>query len=328
MGKIPVSIIFDTDLETDCDDVGALCLLHNFQTAGLCAIKAVIGDGFSDYIAPSAEVINAWFGRSEIPVGALRIPGYVDDPTYEAYRRHISMFEQSFPSRLYNRRLPTGTPYEGKKTEDYPDAVRIYRQVLAAAENDEVVVCVVGFMTALAGLLKSLPDDISPLSGIELATRKIQHVVSMAVVSPCPGEGNGNFNFYIDLPAAHFVVDNLPVPVYLSSWGTSITTGERFMASVPAEHPGRLAYEMYLDNDLLTPPEGNRSSWDQVAALFSVLGEEKYFDVTRGFTLTSSGDEFEWVKIPGGRGDRYIKPRHEKEMEQVIEDWMIGPSQI
>ncbi len=71
MRNKPVPIIFDTDLETDCDDVGALCLLHNCQTAGLCTIEAVIGDAYSDYIASSAEVINAWFGRPGIPAMSL-----------------------------------------------------------------------------------------------------------------------------------------------------------------------------------------------------------------------------------------------------------------
>ena len=325
MNNQPVPIIFDTDMETDCDDVGALCLLHNCQSGGLCTIKAVVCDADSDYIAPSAEVINHWYGRPEIPVGTVRIPGYEDDDVYDRYRNHVRVFEERFPGRLYNRKLPAGGPFAEKTGKDYPDATRLYRHVLSGADDGSVVVCVVGFMTALAGFLKSASDDISPLNGIELAVQKIRRVVSMAVVSPCPGRGDGNFNFLCDLPAARFVVENLPVPLFLSTWGTSITTGERFTRSVPPEHPGRIAYEVYLDSRHLTPPEGNRSSWDQVAALFSILGEGSLFTVVPGFTLCTYDLGFEWRALQGGRPDGYVQPKSEKQMEQIIENLMIGP---
>ena len=328
MPNEPIPIIFDTDMETDCDDAGALCLLHNFQTSGLCEIVGAIGDAHSDYVAPAIQTINSWYGRPDIPVGTVKIPNYQEDPTYTEYRAAVERFEGQFPKRLYNRALPADTEYQSLTMDDYPDAVEVYRTVLAGAQDLSVVICVVGFMTGLAALLRSPEDHLSDLKGIELIEQKVSHVVSMAIVSPCPGRGNGNFNFRMDLPAAQYVVDNLPVPLFLSSWGTSITTGERLMREADPDHPGRKAYELYLDPETLSPPEGNRSSWDQVASAFAVLGRGDLFDVVRGWTLTTDGDEFEWTKTDRTRADGFIIPKSEKRLEGQIEAWMLSPPDL
>ena len=325
MANLPVPIIFDTDMETDCDDVGALCLLHNLESAGLCRIEAVVADACSDFVAPSVSVINDWFGRSGTPVGALRLPTYATDPAYEKYRSATDAFCRRFPNRLYNRHLPVGTIHHRKTADDYPGSTEVYRRVLASADEASVVICVVGFMTALRQLLESPPDDLSPLPGIELLRRKVRRVVAMAVVSPCPGRGDGNFNFRMDLPSSQIVVDRLPVPLYMSAWGTSITTGERLMTETPVDHPGRRAYELYLKDPLLTPPEWNRSSWDQVAALFAAVGEGVLFNITRGYTLRAVEDVFEWTQQTNGRPDGFITPRGEKALESIIEELMIRP---
>ena len=111
------------------------------------------------------------------------------DTVYCEYRKTVERFERKFPERLYNRILPLDTPYEGWATFDYPDAVGVYRSTLAGALDGSVVICVVGFLTALAGLLKSQPDEISAHTGTESVLCKMRHVVSMAVVSPCTGRG-------------------------------------------------------------------------------------------------------------------------------------------
>jgi hypothetical protein len=43
----PVKVIFDTDTETDCDDAGAMAVLHSLADRGECEILAtVIGDSW------------------------------------------------------------------------------------------------------------------------------------------------------------------------------------------------------------------------------------------------------------------------------------------
>ena len=53
------------------------------------------------------------------------------------------------------------------------DAVRLYRRVLAAQPDRSVAISSVGLLTNLAALLRSGPDDNSPLDGRALVAQKV-----------------------------------------------------------------------------------------------------------------------------------------------------------
>jgi len=57
----PVSIIFDTDMGGDCDDVGALFILHGAVERGEAGLLATMGCVSADAIAPALDGINTWF---------------------------------------------------------------------------------------------------------------------------------------------------------------------------------------------------------------------------------------------------------------------------
>ena len=63
-------IIFDTDMITDFDDVGALACLHALADAGECEILATISSTRGNASVGAIEVINHYYGRPNIPVGA------------------------------------------------------------------------------------------------------------------------------------------------------------------------------------------------------------------------------------------------------------------
>src|SRR5512136_1174667 len=108
----PVDIIFDTDMGGDCDDVGALFILHGAVERGEAKLLATMGCVSADAIAPCLDAINTWFGRPGIPAGTLKDAGFLVGPHY------TSEIARRFPHRF-----PSG--------KDYPDAVTLYRQVLA-----------------------------------------------------------------------------------------------------------------------------------------------------------------------------------------------------
>ncbi len=58
----PVNIIFDTDMGADCDDVGALFMLHGAIDRGEITLLATIGCTSSEFIAPCIDALNTWFG--------------------------------------------------------------------------------------------------------------------------------------------------------------------------------------------------------------------------------------------------------------------------
>ena len=78
----PVStaaVIFDTDMGPDYDDVGALALLHAMADSGEVKILATLSSNRYTQSVPCIEVINRYFGRPDIPLGATLNGVYITD---------------------------------------------------------------------------------------------------------------------------------------------------------------------------------------------------------------------------------------------------------
>ena len=64
----PVKVIFDTDMYTDFDDVGALACLHALADQRECEILATLTNTRDCYSVAVCEIVNAYYGRPGIPV--------------------------------------------------------------------------------------------------------------------------------------------------------------------------------------------------------------------------------------------------------------------
>src|SRR5688500_3048262 len=62
----PVKVIFDTDMDSDCDDVGALGMLHALADLGECEILATVVSSRSDGAAACVDAINTVYGRGDL----------------------------------------------------------------------------------------------------------------------------------------------------------------------------------------------------------------------------------------------------------------------
>ena len=119
--RVPVPVIFDTDMGGDCDDVGALFILHGAVERGEARLLATMGCVSADAMAPAMDAINTWFGRPEIPVGTLKDPGFLVGPHYTA-------------------ELAKRFPHQFAAGKDYPDAVALYRQILSQQPDGSALV--------------------------------------------------------------------------------------------------------------------------------------------------------------------------------------------
>ena len=54
----PVNIIYDTDMASDVDDVGALALLHALADIGEAEILAAMVSSQNEYVVPCLNAIN------------------------------------------------------------------------------------------------------------------------------------------------------------------------------------------------------------------------------------------------------------------------------
>jgi hypothetical protein len=65
----PVSIIFDSDMGPDYDDVGAITLLHAFADSGYVKILATVASTKYEGVAAVFDAFNTYFKRPDIEIG-------------------------------------------------------------------------------------------------------------------------------------------------------------------------------------------------------------------------------------------------------------------
>jgi inosine-uridine nucleoside N-ribohydrolase len=198
------------------------------------------------------------------------------------------------------------------------DGVELYRKLLAEQPDGSVIICCIGLLSVLAKLLQSQADQYSNLSGEQLVSRKVTKLVTMG--KGALPDGKDGFNWIMDKQAAAVVLNNWPVPIAVSSFGSSIMTGDAEVSGLEEAHPVHQAYRIFLQTLFARP------SWDQVAVLYAVYGQQMFQEVT-GLTIQYSADtgEHSWSSIEGGRKDLFIIPgRPNEEMEKIIEKLMVA----
>ena len=273
-----VPIILDTDIGTDVDDAGALAMLHALDRGGEARILAVMSCNRNRWSGPAIDVINTYYGRPDIPIGTAR-----SGPDDEVW------YHDAVPTFLH--RLATSS--------DAPEAIALYRRILAGQPDRSVTIVAVGWLTNMASLLNSTPDSSSPLTGRELVAAKVKELVAMGGVWPNT-QGQGDYNFKMDQLAAHEVIAHWPGAIMFTGLGVDVLTGGRLMAKGPADNPVRTFYGKFLEANRVA----QRSSWDQIAVLYAVRGPSDYFAaITDGRCVAGQAGSFEW--LPGGTGTRH-----------------------
>ena len=299
-----VRLILDTDLGPDYDDVGAMALMHALADSGQVEILAIVSSNADERVVPCMEVINGYFNRPEIPVGATKSPTAANLTTWHKEK--------------WTDALPAHYPRPTIKTSDAPDAVAIYRQLLAQQPDSSVVICTVGFFTNLKELLHSPADAYSPLTGKELVARKVKRLVSMAGAFP---EGK-EFNVYCDVEASREVAAEWPTEILFSGFeiGDKVLTGKKLVSMSTAHSPVKEAYAMsFAEGD----PDG-RMSWDQTAVLVAIKGYAPYFEIERGrFQVLDEEGRNGWQPDVNGPHARLLFRMTPSQIAAVIEGYMM-----
>ena len=250
-----VRILFDTDIGGDCDDAGALALAHVLCNKGEAELLAVTACYDSPYVAGCIDAINTYYKR-QVPVGVLHRRRFDTEGVYAA------AICRGFPNAC-----PAGTESE--------DSVRVIRRTLAEAEDGSVTFVVTGMLSSAADLLKSGPDDISPLDGRALAAQKIARTVIMAgrFASTWPAPEETECNIINDVPAAQLVCDTWPGELIFSSYeiGANIITLRTFEQEAPPENPAAGSYRAHHERGR------GRESWDLTAMLEAVRPDAGYW---------------------------------------------------
>ncbi|MGA0557530.1 nucleoside hydrolase [Larkinella sp. VNQ87] len=299
--KRPVSVILDTDIGPDYDDVGAMAVLHALADRGEARPLAVVSSNKHELVVPTIDVLNTYFGRPNLPTGAPKGPGVTDG----AWQKWPEMLVANYPHTL-------------RSSAEAPDAVTTYRQLLSRQPNGSVTIITIGFLTNLADLLASKPDQYSKLDGKELVKQKVKELVAMAGAFPKGRE----FNVFKDSVASEKAFANWPTPVILSGFeiGKQIKTGPRLVADPNLKSPVKEVFAHCMPK--AKEDHNGRMSWDQTAVLVGIRGAEPYYGLKRGRIVLSGGNNT-WQDDPKGPHYYLTEKMPVSQVTELIETLMM-----
>jgi inosine-uridine nucleoside N-ribohydrolase len=249
-------VIFDTDIGGDADDLGAIAMLHNYVKRGDCELMAIMLWSTDEYAVPAVDAINRFYLHPNIPIGTRK------DPTYTNETNYNKAIADNFEHKLtYN---------------DVPDAVNLYRKILASATDTSITIVTVGPLLNIQRLLQSKADPYSQLSGSDLISKKVKGFVMMGGQFP---KGKDEWNFNGNMPGVtRFVIDNLKVPIVFSGFelGSQIKTGATFN-NIDKNTPLYQGFMYFSEHapwmkDQFKGKILNNSTFDQTAVLYAVNG--------------------------------------------------------
>lgn len=290
----PPSIILDTDIAGDCDDVGTVAMLNALADLGEARILGIVVNTSLPWGPRCVDAVCTYYGRGDVPVGIAR-KGL---PVKSRYARKVA---EAFPNDL-------------KDPKAVPDALAVYRKALKSQPDRSVTIVSVGFLNNLEDLLRADPG---------LIGKKVKRLCIMGGAFP----GGREYNFFKVASATRHVVENWPGEILFSGFeiGKVVMTGSRLAKQTPASNPVRLAYALY------TGKEGrNRQSWDQTALLAAVRGPRKYWAVVRkGHCHVKPDGSNQWRQAPDKPNQSYLAWRPglatPAQIARIIEDLMLRP---
>ena len=295
-------VIFDTDMDTDCDDAGAMAVLHALADKGEAEILATVVSSHYPWSVPCVEAINRYYGRADLPIGA---PKSSWRDTGERGSRYAKQISEQFETQL-------------KSNDDAADAVDVYRRVLAAQPDNSVVVVTVGYLTNLRDLLASKPDSTSPFDGAALVRKKVKRWVCMGGRYPKSMEPGNWGNFRPDASSAVIAARDWPREIFFSGLGDRIHTGSR-LSETPAANPVRRVYKLYLGD------KKTRPSWDHIGVLFAIRSKAEFWKVrTDGHNHISETGTNQWREGPETNHRLVeLRPGVEKALVKTLDELMI-----
>lgn len=291
-----IKIIIDTDLGCDCDDAGALAVAHRFADKGECNI-ALVTHCTSNLSGCNAVCnINSFYGRVDIPVG-----------TYQ--KENILKNKDGFFSKKIAEKF--GAKYSSKA--ECPDAVKQIRKEFSKSQ-EKLTLIALGPLAVISDFLDSKADEISNLSGLELAR---QNGGALVVMAGNFEDNRAEWNVEQAISKARNVFSRYPNKIFAVPFeaGIDILTGESLVAR-KNDDPVAFAYRLFLKDKALRP------SWDQCAVHFAVARNSELWKISKEGSITIDNVGVSAFNEDEKRGHYIVMPKDKLSVTEEIEKLM------
>lgn len=267
------TIILDTDLGGDCDDVMALDLILSAHKAGECRLVGVTYSSDAKNAIPCIYAILKQHGLNDIPIGTCPIADGI-----------------KVRGDVYATAVAEAFPWPERPTyETVPRAVPLLRKLLT--ENEKVTIITTGFMTNLAQLLKEEQ---------ELVRKHVEEIVIMGCnfshqtgINPRDKQlmENGDVrpwlecNIDSDIPAAQYAFAHFPVPVTICPFevGYKMISGKPMREHGNGKTPDSMSFTVHGSIN-------GRDSFDPATALYGIYGTKPWFYRSAPGNITITDD--------------------------------------
>lgn len=290
------SFIFDTDWGEDCDDAVAARILLRSAKRGEINLLGMGINTLTEYAAPSLYAFCQKEGYL-VPIGIDK-----NCPKTDWQNR-------------YQPRLALDT---NKTTNDFKNAVTLYRELLVASSG-KVEIIAVGFLQIIEQLLKSEPDEISSLSGYELVKSKVERLWVMG--GKWDGQGEKEFNFSYQpfaCTASSYVLDNCPCEIIMLGWevGSGLITGQHLDKE-------DFLYKALKDWGCYNESTSGRESWDPMTVVLALTNdiEKAGYTAVRGTGRVDSqtGQNY-FEESENGKHMYVVKAQPDSYYESIMND--------
>ena len=273
-------IFIDTDMGSDCDDVAAVAILAHFHKLGKINLLGVSHTSANPRVEEYLDMVCRFYGyktknlavaSKEWGVGEFR-EGFFDDV--------LNGFSYHAPGLGLN-------------------AVQLMRKQLSNVK-DATILCI-GPLNNMSRFLDSTPDEISPLSGEEILAKNVKEVVIMGGIFADKrydfyGETfDVEYNIKLDACSSKNFIENCPAKITFVEFelGYNVKTFGDTVASA-VETPIKRAYKLFKAD--------SRESWDVIAALYCVFGENGYYRASAaGECVVKNNGKTNFYEKQGGK---------------------------
>jgi hypothetical protein len=300
-------VIIDTDLSKWWDDASTIGIANVLHDRGELRLLGIVSDVPNTVAVAALDAIDTAYGHPDIPLGAV---AGSDADTFD---------------HGYTDVLASKLPHSVKDSSDVPDAVIVYRRLLAKQPDHSITIVSIGGYTNLAGLLASKPGQGSPLNGRKLVTRKVKRMVIEDGFFPCSATCPAFTNQAIDLAAASAVLNGAGWPTPMA-WvdgqpGIAALVGGKLCTTVSPKHPMRIVYDTLFACG--EPKDGN---WDAPTLVYAIDGATIVFSELGqgGAAVINPAGGLMWADTSTRPSDLYIHSADQLALNQRIDELLVA----